>query len=82
MPKFGYKLMTEEHGPKVLVENAIRAEKAGFISSPFRTISTPGSSHRAMRPLLGASWAPSPMLRIALASRPALPVPVDTNSFA
>lgn len=30
MPKFGYKLMTEEHGPKVLVENAIRAEKAGF----------------------------------------------------
>jgi alkanesulfonate monooxygenase SsuD/methylene tetrahydromethanopterin reductase-like flavin-dependent oxidoreductase (luciferase family) len=30
MPKFGYKLMTEEHGPKALVENAIRAENAGF----------------------------------------------------
>jgi G6PDH family F420-dependent oxidoreductase len=28
--KFGYKLMTEEHGPKALVENARRAEAAGF----------------------------------------------------
>lgn len=28
--KFGYKLMTEEHGPKTLVENAVRAEAAGF----------------------------------------------------
>jgi len=30
MTKFGYKLMTEEHGPKALVENAVLAEKAGF----------------------------------------------------
>ena len=30
MTKFGYKLMTEEHGPKALVENAVRAESAGF----------------------------------------------------
>lgn len=30
MAKFGYKLMTEEHGPKALVENAVRAEQAGF----------------------------------------------------
>lgn len=30
MAKFGYKLMTEEHGPTALVENAIRAEAAGF----------------------------------------------------
>jgi G6PDH family F420-dependent oxidoreductase len=30
MTKFGYKLMTEEHGPKALVENAVRAEAAGF----------------------------------------------------
>jgi G6PDH family F420-dependent oxidoreductase len=30
MPKFGYKLMTEEHGPKALVQNAARAEAAGF----------------------------------------------------
>jgi G6PDH family F420-dependent oxidoreductase len=30
MAKFGYKLMTEEHGPKALVENAVRAEAAGF----------------------------------------------------
>ena len=30
MAKYGYKLMTEEHGPKALVENAVRAEQAGF----------------------------------------------------
>ncbi|MCW1429793.1 TIGR03557 family F420-dependent LLM class oxidoreductase [Novosphingobium sp. JCM 18896] len=30
MTKFGYKLMTEEHGPKALVANAILAEQAGF----------------------------------------------------
>lgn len=30
MTKFGYKLMTEEHGPRALVENAVRAEAAGF----------------------------------------------------
>jgi G6PDH family F420-dependent oxidoreductase len=30
MLRLGYKLMSEEHGPKDLVENAERAEKAGF----------------------------------------------------
>ena len=30
MLKLGYKLMSEEHGPKDLVKNAERAEKAGF----------------------------------------------------
>ena len=30
MTKFGYKLMTEEHGPKDLVANAVLAENAGF----------------------------------------------------
>jgi G6PDH family F420-dependent oxidoreductase len=30
MVKFGYKLMTEEHGPTALVANAQRAEQAGF----------------------------------------------------
>ncbi|WP_395332053.1 TIGR03557 family F420-dependent LLM class oxidoreductase [Novosphingobium sp. BL-8H] len=30
MARFGYKLMSEEHGPKSLVENAIAAEAAGF----------------------------------------------------
>lgn len=30
MMKFGYKLMTEEHGPKALVQNAVLAERAGF----------------------------------------------------
>ena len=30
MTRFGYKLMTEEHGPKALVDNALRAEAAGF----------------------------------------------------
>jgi G6PDH family F420-dependent oxidoreductase len=30
MIKFGYKLMSEEHGPTAPVRNAIRAEQAGF----------------------------------------------------
>ena len=30
MPRFGYKLMTEEHGPKALIENSVAAEAAGF----------------------------------------------------
>jgi G6PDH family F420-dependent oxidoreductase len=30
MVRFGYKLMTEEHGPRALAENARRAEAAGF----------------------------------------------------
>ncbi|CAN7509518.1 TIGR03557 family F420-dependent LLM class oxidoreductase [Phenylobacterium sp. LjRoot219] len=30
MVRYGYKLMTEEHGPSALVENAMRAEDAGF----------------------------------------------------
>lgn len=30
MAQIGYKLMTEEHGPRALVENAVRAEAAGF----------------------------------------------------
>ncbi|MDB5445550.1 MAG: class F420-dependent oxidoreductase [Phenylobacterium sp.] len=30
MARFGYKLMTEEHGPKALVQNTQRAEDAGF----------------------------------------------------
>lgn len=30
MPKFGYKLMTEEHGAASLIANAVYAEEAGF----------------------------------------------------
>jgi G6PDH family F420-dependent oxidoreductase len=30
MLQFGYKLMSEEHGPRDLVANAVRAEEAGF----------------------------------------------------
>jgi G6PDH family F420-dependent oxidoreductase len=30
MPNYGYKLMSEEHGPSALVRNACRAEDAGF----------------------------------------------------
>jgi G6PDH family F420-dependent oxidoreductase len=30
MTQFGYKLMSEEHGPAALVRNAVRAEQAGF----------------------------------------------------
>jgi G6PDH family F420-dependent oxidoreductase len=30
MTNFGYKLMSEEHGPKQLIQNAVKAEMAGF----------------------------------------------------
>lgn len=30
MPEFGYKLSSEEHGPRELIENARRAEQCGF----------------------------------------------------
>ncbi|MGZ4758476.1 MAG: LLM class flavin-dependent oxidoreductase, partial [Acidimicrobiales bacterium] len=30
MPRFGYTLSSEEHGPRDLVRNAARAEAAGF----------------------------------------------------
>ena len=30
MPQFGYKLMSEEHGPRELIRNAQRAERLGF----------------------------------------------------
>jgi G6PDH family F420-dependent oxidoreductase len=30
MARFGYKLMSEEHGPRDLVKNAVRAEEVGF----------------------------------------------------
>jgi G6PDH family F420-dependent oxidoreductase len=30
MAKYGYKLMSEAHGPRALVENAVKAEAAGF----------------------------------------------------
>ena len=30
MTRFGYKLMSEEHAPRTLVDNARRAEAAGF----------------------------------------------------
>ena len=30
MMSYGYKLMSEEHGPRDLVRNACRAEQAGF----------------------------------------------------
>jgi alkanesulfonate monooxygenase SsuD/methylene tetrahydromethanopterin reductase-like flavin-dependent oxidoreductase (luciferase family) len=30
MISFGYKLMSEEHGPGALLRNAVRAEEAGF----------------------------------------------------
>jgi hypothetical protein len=30
MIRIGYKLMSEEHGPRALVHNAVAAEQAGF----------------------------------------------------
>jgi G6PDH family F420-dependent oxidoreductase len=58
MPNYGYKLMSEEHGPSDLVRNAARAEEAGFdfvaISDHFHPwLSSQGHSPAAWT-LLGA----------------------------
>jgi hypothetical protein len=65
MLKLGYKLMSEEHGPKELVENAKRAEKAGFDFAAI-SISSRGSMSKGTRPSRGRCWAPSPMSPNAL----------------
>jgi alkanesulfonate monooxygenase SsuD/methylene tetrahydromethanopterin reductase-like flavin-dependent oxidoreductase (luciferase family) len=52
MARFGYKLMSEEHDPNVLVENARRAEQAGFdfvaISDHYHPWILLAKSHRVM----------------------------------
>jgi G6PDH family F420-dependent oxidoreductase len=58
MPKYGYKLMSEEHGPNDLLRNACRAEEVGFdfvaISDHFHPwLSSQGHSPAAWT-LLGA----------------------------
>jgi alkanesulfonate monooxygenase SsuD/methylene tetrahydromethanopterin reductase-like flavin-dependent oxidoreductase (luciferase family) len=60
MVKFGYKLMTEEHGPKALVENAVRAEAAGFDFVSISDHFLPGSNRKATPPSPGACSARSP----------------------
>ena len=49
MIKLGYKLMSEEHGPKELVRNLVRAEQAGFDLAAISDHFSPGWRNRAMR---------------------------------
>jgi G6PDH family F420-dependent oxidoreductase len=71
MATYGYKLMSEEHGPKELVRNACRAEEAGFdfvaISDHFH----PWTSSQGHAPLawtvLGAIAARTQRVRLATA---------------
>lgn len=55
MAKFGYKLMTETHGPKELLRNTRLAEETpASISFRFPIISIPGSSRTVILLLRGA----------------------------
>jgi G6PDH family F420-dependent oxidoreductase len=58
MTKFGYKLMSEEHGPTALVDNARHAEEVGFdfvaISDHFHPWVTAQGHSPAAWPVLGA----------------------------
>lgn len=74
MVKFGYKLMTEEHGPRKLVDSAVCAEAAGFDFVSISSFPIPGSKHRATRLLPGACSARSPMRRTGLGSQLGSPV--------
>src|SRR5213075_3039969 len=64
MLKLGYKLMSEEHGPRELVRNAVRAEKPVLISRRSPTISSDGSKSRDIRHSPGRCSARLPTLRI------------------
>jgi G6PDH family F420-dependent oxidoreductase len=71
MATYGYKLMSEEHGPKALVQNACRAEEAGFdfvaISDHFHPwLSSQGHSPLAWT-VLGAIAARTQRVRLATA---------------
>src|SRR5689334_13471133 len=71
MASFGYKLMSEEHGPDTLVQNACRAEEAGFnfvaISDHFHPwLSSQGHSPFAWT-VLGAIAARTKKIKLATA---------------
>ena len=60
MLKLGYKLMSEEHGPKALVENAQRAEQSGFDFAAISDHFFPWLEEQGHSPfawsVLGAGW--------------------------
>ncbi|HTU62262.1 MAG TPA: LLM class flavin-dependent oxidoreductase, partial [Polyangiales bacterium] len=71
MIEFGYKLMSEEHGPTQLVENALHAEEVGFdfvaISDHFNPWVAKQGHSPAAWPVLGAIAARTKRVGIATA---------------
>ncbi|MFC7688306.1 hypothetical protein ACFQY5_00335 [Paeniroseomonas aquatica] len=60
MVKLGYKLMSEEHGPKALVRNLQRAEEAGFDFAAISDHFSPWIEEQGHAPSPGRCSAPSP----------------------
>jgi G6PDH family F420-dependent oxidoreductase len=71
MAKFGYKLMSEEHGPSQLLENARRAEEVGFdfvaISDHFHPWVAKQGHSPAAWPVLGAIAARTEKIELVTA---------------
>jgi G6PDH family F420-dependent oxidoreductase len=71
MPTYGYKLMTEEHGPHDLLQNAIRAEEVGFDFAAISDHFHPWTHAQGHAPfawsVLGAIAARTERLRLATA---------------
>ncbi len=69
--KFGYKLMSEEHGPLALVENAVRAEQAGFAFAAISDHFSPWLEEQGHAPfawsVLGAIFSRTPKLGLMIA---------------
>ena len=57
--QIGYALSSEEHAPRLLVENAIKSEKVGFEFVPSLIIITPGRKSRDKARSFGVLSAPS-----------------------
>ena len=57
MTRFGYTLMTEQNGPKDLVQYAISAEHRGFDFEVTSDHFSRGWHRRATRPMRGRCWA-------------------------
>lgn len=71
MASFGYKLMSEEHGPSELVRNATRAEEAGFdfvaISDHYHPWASSQGHSPAAWTVLGAIAASTKRIQLATA---------------
>lgn len=60
MTRFGYTLMTEQSGPKDLVDYAVAAERIGFDFEVSSDHYFPGSTARVTRRTPGRCWVQWP----------------------